>query len=157
MKIIFLDIDGVLNRIGTRNRTETRWQGYIGMEPELVMRFNQLCERTGAKVVLSSVWRKDDEWEKTMQANGLTCEFIGRTPSHDSGERGDEVDFWLCGFLAANPDEQVRYAILDDDPDFFPSQPLYHTNYEDGLTPEIAQKLEAYFNASYPLARSDKN
>ena len=62
MKVIFLDIDGVLNCIGSFNRTKTRFNGFVGMDPTLVARFNSLVEKTGARVVLSSTWRLDPKW-----------------------------------------------------------------------------------------------
>jgi HAD domain in Swiss Army Knife RNA repair proteins len=59
MIVIFLDIYGVLNCIGFFYRTEARFDGYIGMDPELVARFNAFVKETGADVVLSSTWRLD--------------------------------------------------------------------------------------------------
>lgn len=144
MKLIFLDIDGVLNRLGTENRTTTRWRGFIGMEPELVIRFNELCENTGAKVVLSSTWRLDPDWREVMKANGLRCEFIDRTPS-DGNERGEEVDEWLCAFLKKETVE--KYVIIDDDSDFYPTQPLFKTDYREGLTAERAVAIHEYLNS----------
>jgi hypothetical protein len=73
MKVIFLDIDGVLNCWATTER----WRGYIGIDPKLAQRFAELV--TGAKVVLSSTWRCDPDWLKTMHANGVVG-FIDRTP-----------------------------------------------------------------------------
>jgi hypothetical protein len=147
MKVLFLDIDGVLNRVGTRNRTTTRWKSYIGMEPELVARCNNLVEETDAQVVLSSVWRLDDDWRETMKANGLTFEFLDRTPKLSTGIRGDEVAIWL-----ANHPEVEQYAIVDDDGDFYLSQPLVQTSYHDGLTEEMARRIAALLhdNAGAP-------
>jgi hypothetical protein len=55
MKVIFIDIDGVLNCKGTPN---PRKLPYVA-DPKLVRRFRQLLERSGAKAVLSSTWRYD--------------------------------------------------------------------------------------------------
>ena len=55
MKVIFLDIDGVLNCSKTHN---PRNLPYV-IDPKLLKRFERLLERTGAKVVLSSTWRYD--------------------------------------------------------------------------------------------------
>ena len=55
MKIIFLDIDGVLNCDKTPN---PRKFPYI-VDRKLLARLKKLLERTGAKVVLSSSWRCD--------------------------------------------------------------------------------------------------
>jgi hypothetical protein len=55
MKIIFLDIDGVLNCDETPN---PRKFPYI-IDKKLLTRLRNLLERTNAKVVLSSSWRCD--------------------------------------------------------------------------------------------------
>jgi hypothetical protein len=55
MKIIFLDIDGVLNCEKTPN---SRKFPYV-VDKKLLLRVNGLVERTRAKVVLSSSWRCD--------------------------------------------------------------------------------------------------
>ena len=55
MKVIFLDIDGVLNCAKTPN---PRKLPYI-VDPRLLRRFARLVKRTKAKVVLSSTWRYD--------------------------------------------------------------------------------------------------
>jgi hypothetical protein len=55
MKVIFLDIDGVLNCDKTPN---PRKFPYI-VDKKLLVRLKKLLDRTGAKVVLSSTWRCD--------------------------------------------------------------------------------------------------
>ena len=55
MKVIFLDIDGVLNCKSTPN---PRKFPYI-VDPALLARFKGLLDRTGAEVVLLSTWRHD--------------------------------------------------------------------------------------------------
>jgi hypothetical protein len=55
MKVIFLDIDGVLNCDKTPN---PRKFPYL-VDKKLLTRFKRLLDRTKAKVVLSSSWRCD--------------------------------------------------------------------------------------------------
>jgi HAD domain in Swiss Army Knife RNA repair proteins len=55
MKVIFLDIDGVLNCKRTSN---PRKFPYI-VDKRLLLRFRRLLDQTSAKVVLSSTWRYD--------------------------------------------------------------------------------------------------
>lgn len=153
-KIIFLDIDGVLNRLGTDRRTRVRFRGFIGMDPELVERFNKLVETTGASVVLSSTWRMSDTWREDMRQNGITCDFIDRTPYLRNGdgihlERGEEIDMWICQWLTEDLTRELdAYAIIDDDADMMPSQPLFKTDYAEGLTQEIADRVAQHLDAS---------
>lgn len=56
MKIIFLDIDGVLNG----DNTEVV-NGYVFVDEEKVKLLKHIVDETGAKIVLSSDWRYD--WE----------------------------------------------------------------------------------------------
>lgn len=62
MKLILLDIDGVLNNEHTRTTTHDGW---CFVDDYLVERFGRLVKESGAKVVLSSTWRvgwnRDDE------------------------------------------------------------------------------------------------
>ena len=55
MKLIFLDIDGVLNYegYGRLTRSGTRF-----VDPVLIKRLKKIIDCTGAKVVLSSTWRR---------------------------------------------------------------------------------------------------
>lgn len=145
MQVIFLDIDGVLNRLGKaeEGRTTTRWRGFIGMETELVNRFNSLVEQLNVNVVLSSTWRLDDDWREEMKANGLTCQFLDKTPHLPGYLRGSEISAWVEG----HP-EVTKYAIIDDNSDMLPGQPFFQTSYREGLTEEIAQKIINYFKTA---------
>ena len=58
MKVIFLDIDGVLNKHGW-SQNKTSW-----MEDSKVEMIGRLCKDTGAKVVLASNWR--EAWFEPM-------------------------------------------------------------------------------------------
>lgn len=53
LKIIFLDIDGVLNCSNTKDRCEA----YVGIEDKKVELLKQIVDATKAKLVLVSTWR----------------------------------------------------------------------------------------------------
>lgn len=142
MKVIFLDIDGVLNCAGTTDRWPKN-SGMLGIEPAKVKIFNNILRRTDARVVLSSTWRHDDDWLRTMKANGLHSRyFIDRTPrmplmgGAEMMERGKEIQAWLD----KHP-EVTKYAIIDDDSDMLPEQPLFKTSWQTGLTHKIADQV----------------
>lgn len=131
MKILFLDIDGVLNS----TRTCVAFGGYpmelehIGAFDQVAIRLIQrLCDAGGVKVVLSSAWRLHCDFRDAGNAFGLPI--IDRTPSL-LGSRGTEIAAWLF----AHP-EVEQYAIVDDDPDMLPEQlPFFvHTKGHEGLT-----------------------
>lgn len=135
-KIIFLDVDGVLNKLGSVEHGRTGVDpkiGFIGTEPELVSRLNTIVARTGAHVVLSSAWRKSKRLRKRLIEVGI--KFVDITPSL-GGIRGDEIKKWLEGHPKVK-----RYAILDDDTDMLEEQMgnFFHVQNAVGLTEETAQ------------------
>lgn len=97
---------------------------------------------TGAQVVLSSTWRKHDDWLDYGPA--LDLPIIDRTPQ-GMGPRGQEIADWLAG----HP-EVERYAIIDDDADMLPEQMPYfvQTRYGDGFSWSNAQQLATLMGIS---------
>ena len=65
MKVIFLDIDGVLNTPSS----ESRCGEYIGIDDDKVERLKQIVEKTKAKIVLISTWKK--YWRKEKKFKPL--------------------------------------------------------------------------------------
>ena len=133
MKIIFLDIEGVLNS----SKTVERWHGSIGIDAALARRFAGLQRSTGASVVLSSTWRLSRTWKSTMRKNGIVG-IIDKTPDLPGRLRGQEIEAWL----GDHPEVEV-YAILDDDSDMLPHQPHFKTSFfRGGLTEKIARAVQ---------------
>lgn len=130
MKIIFLDIDGVLNVHEIGSVYEKDRFGHLFVQ-DFVNNLGRIVEETGAKIVISSTWRYAGlEIMKEMWAErGLPGEVIDITPDcmylHNEGlfewidqvERGHEIDYWL----SHNP-EVTNYIILDDCNDFLKQQ-----------------------------------
>lgn len=144
-KILFLDIDGVLNSIKWYKKRTHPKNGGFELDPEAMALFDQIVEETDCKVVLSSTWRLSRYWKERLEAQGLnTNSIIDRTErlprpvntGIEYCERGKEVKAWL----EKHPEVKV-YAILDDDADFLPEQPLFKTTWEEGLTKEITSKV----------------
>lgn len=140
MKILFLDIDGVCNSAATAQRH----QGFIGIDPYMAFLVGKIQLDTGCEVVLSSTWRLHELFREEVRKQVVN--FIDITPNLGNGgrhsaKRGREVRKWL----RKHP-EVTRYAILDDDNDFYKSQPLFQTSWNTGLTPEIAKKVTDYLN-----------
>lgn len=139
-KIIFLDIDGVLNRGGTH--------GEEGMlNNELVPIFKKmLTELPDVKVVISSSWKHNTAALKAIL--DTVCEFIGTTPyvpmekTDSTMRRGAEIQAWLDGH------EVEKYAIIDDTGTMLDAQfpNLFRTLGHIGLTKKIAEKVIKHFS-----------
>jgi hypothetical protein len=135
MKVIFLDIDGVLNSAETPN---PRKFPYIA-DDRLVKRLLQLCERTGAKVVLSSTWRYDPVG--LLAARHFQIPFIDVIPDMPGEARHKEIMRWL-----SSHDDVSRYAVIDDEDDELDTLPLFQPSASTGLTEEIARGVADYLD-----------
>lgn len=113
MKVIFLDIDGVLNTYFTTRRI---WS-FTFVDTRKVLRLRNIVERTGAQLVLSSTWRIADTPMNKMCLDRLKEEFervrcpvwVDTTPYLPGAKRQKEIYLWL----ALHP-EVDDFIILDD-------------------------------------------
>jgi hypothetical protein len=110
MKLLFLDIDGVLNC----KMTTERWNGLIGIDRRLASMFLQWLSGKDVGIVLSSTWRLYDDTKEHLAAAGLS--WMGQTPNLRA-VRGYEI----AQFLSDTPGVEA-YAILDDCSDMLPEQ-----------------------------------
>lgn len=137
MKIIFLDIDGVLNTSRTK---ELVCGGCLGIEPGKADLIKRIVKETGAKIVLTSTWRHHPDLSQAVRDQ--VVEFIGVTRSLGT-ERGFEIEEWLI----AHP-EVERYAIIDDTCDMLASQSpnFFQCYWDEGLIPELAERIIKHLN-----------
>ena len=134
MKIIFLDIDGVLNcekayRSGECNYVKWNWddgtedhhQSFCSWSKELL---NKLIDETDAKIVISSTWRSSgiEFMKKVWELEGMHGEIIGITPSFRGDingytiPRGCEIDYYLehdLKFNHINWDKSVQQEYIE--------------------------------------------
>lgn len=150
MKVLFLDIDGVLNsqnwfgymQYCIKNNMYNRVMNFVDtpdeyteykltmLDDRAIANLNRIVDETGCKIVLSSSWRclwNPSENERTIEAlklKGFKYDFYGMTPripQRDFGqERGIEIQAWIDKELEKN--EIESYVILDDDNDMLPEQ-----------------------------------
>ncbi len=133
MKIIFLDVDGVLNSI------QDRFSWTIESDKHLIL-LACIVRRTDAKIVVSSSWRNCgllDTLKKRL--NDFSMSIYDKTK--DIGERGVEIKEWLDSHSGVE-----SFVILDDEDfdikSYFPNN-FVKTNEEVGLQKEDAEKCIA--------------
>lgn len=158
MKVIFLDIDGVVNCWDTKERAPSK---VIGVEQRLISHIKEIVDATGAKLVLSSTWRKDwafdlldgvdwhylrDEFAKQ------DLYFMDYTPSRRDSHRGEEIKEWL----ESTEYDIESYVVIDDE--MFDIWDLHEghmvqTSYSTGIKPgavkmaiEILSKQHNLYN-----------
>ena len=154
-KIIFLDIDGVLNSqntFGDNHEYSKFFVKYMNgsiddemvytmldIDLDKVFMLRDICNLTGDKVVVSSSWRRLKKYflfEEKLTSLGIPI--VGVTPYINSN-RGDEIRKYL------EENEVDDFVILDDDifKDFNELENyLVKTSfYEDGLTDEISREV----------------
>ena len=160
-RIIFLDIDGVLNShiIAEEWFRLTGKVGYGGWfnEEDIVIEksdvkwghlnvsnLREIVEATDAKIVISSDWRRSfsvEKFKQMFELYGWKAPVIDKTTVLKS--RGLEIAAWL----AANSDVE-NYVIIDDNDQFLPDQldRFVHTNPECGLSWNDTQKAILILN-----------
>lgn len=145
-KVLFLDIDGVLNS----RRTSVAFDGYPHSFDDMA-RFDhvaiglirKLCKDTDTAVVLSSDWRYTCTAYET--ANALDLPVIDITPVlPSSSKRGFEINAWL----SKHP-EVKNYAIVDDNDWMLDSQQLKFVRTDE----EVGLSLRNYLDLKHVLSQ----
>ena len=131
MKIIFLDIDGVLNCESAYRNGECQYQEWVWEDGRIdhYQRFctrskellNKLIDETGAKIVISSTWRISgiEFMKKVWSMEKMSGEIIGITPSMRTKgvdiPRGMEIQYYLneMGFTHINWSEKEQQKNID--------------------------------------------
>lgn len=115
MKVIFLDIDGVLNDAYTDAKSPN---GFIGLDDNKIDCLKEIVDRTGAVIVLCSTWKTD--WDENpykqsgegsylvekLKKHGL--EIYSKTPSYVTS-RGEAITLWLL-----DRNDIDGFVIIDD-------------------------------------------
>ena len=151
MKVLFLDIDGVLN-----SQNWFGWRAYcakhsgIGefatdneltsdeymcyklsmLDQRAVANLNRIIDETGCVVVLSSSWRwqnnqkENDKIVEALRLRGFKYDFYGLTPRIPQKEFGQERGIEIQSWMdkELEKNEITSYVILDDDNDMLPEQ-----------------------------------
>lgn len=142
MKILFLDFDGVI----------TTYQSKWKIDMDKIKIINDICDKTDAKIVVSSSWRigyrgvvhtfqeylkqyfVKNEYVGLFKFNKFIDNIIGLT---DSGScRGNEIKFYM------NEHPEVdSYVIVDDDSDMLDEQlfNFVQTDTYEGITERDAK------------------
>lgn len=159
MRVLFLDMDGVMNsrRFMQAARDDWNiWDPATMIDPAAVQLLNAIVEPNDVYVVISSTWRR--WWSPKAIASALASrgfsypkKVIGATP-FVLGPRAEEIQQWLTEEQArmarlANNYAPIPYAILDDDADAQLDGKLVQTDVEVGLTREKAAAAIAVLSA----------
>ena len=157
MVIIFLDFDGVITTEKTRYK----------LDPAKLELLKEILDETGAKLVISSSWRKYT-LEATKEYLSTVSHFvpfpfpfvddiIGVTERlsyqcsetyYHSVPRGEEIELWINKWNKHNEDKIENYIILDDDLDMLISQKNHfiHTHWKTGLNKRDVKKAIKILN-----------
>lgn len=150
-KVIFLDIDGVLNSGKYIVALDGGFDEPINqMDPLAVARLNRVTDATGAKIVVSSTWRLFFDrkcadpllsLQGCLKMYGVTGDVIGMTPYKPNcvrNQRGKEIE----GYVNENYSSIEKFVVIDDDVDTGKMRKYQvKTVFEDGLTDELADKI----------------
>ena len=166
-KILFLDIDGVLNTAlwfdsKYKNASKDKW-GYV-FDPTSVANLKRIVDETGAGIVISSSWKFFGlpVLRKMWKARELPGKIIDCTPDSmcDESMQDLDIDFDLIDpgasrgyeireWLSRHGKNVSHYAILDDMYEMLPEQQshLVMTDSETGITNEDADKVIEILNS----------
>ena len=169
-KVIFLDVDGVLNSSRTLHED-------ISLEDDLILNLKEIVNKTKAKIILSSSWRLSTEAVATLMdkldkfglvISGMTCDgvdldwlekyefdatkkYLDTKFDYDENkqikithDRGAEIFKWL------HDHDDCAYVILDDEIEdikpYFNEPVIVKTSYKTGLTKEDVKKAIQILN-----------
>lgn len=157
MKVLFLDIDGVLNshrwyaesigklNVEQRNAMTRRDHDLLQIDPTAVANLEQIVNAfDDIEIIVSSTWRRLHplaeirDFISTRGGKKSSTIIAGKTCFMPNKMRGYEIEEHVSQFL----DSGDTYVILDDDTDMLASQKKHfvHTQHFEGLTLEKAQE-----------------
>lgn len=119
MKVIFLDVDGVLNNSTTEEKSP---EGFVGLDATLVDRLSKIAKIAGADVVLTSTWKTG--WSRNFDMMSVDAEYLDVTLSRAGVEiidKTEDIDTrgsyyrgqGILKYLEEHP-EVDKFIILDD-------------------------------------------
>lgn len=141
IKVLFLDIDGVINSMDNCLSWYPSHGEYAAVDQHYNDKFDQRCVNwlkgiinvTDCQLVISSTWRNhrrhdgkpgfDDIWKMRAMPK-----FIGKTPRGE-GIRGNQIQEWL----RSTEHDVIQYCIIDDDTDMLPEQMPFFVNTDSNL------------------------
>ena len=152
MKIIFLDIDGVLNSQHTDYGGER-----VRLDSAAIAHLNTVAQQTGARVVLTSDWRRFyglPRCVELLSAAGLCAEIIDATPNLERRTLLEEDDFDVTEYFERLRRSEIeawmaahdvrRFVVLDDLAVFQREHPnIVIVNPDTGLTADDAARAMA--------------
>lgn len=109
-----MDFDGVLIPASAK-----------GFNMRNIDNLNELIRKTGAKIVVTSDWKRKHDVTKILYDNGVKGEILGITPNFSIKEdetikvpKGLEIKEWLNKFNSFDGENELKYVtnyvILDD-------------------------------------------
>ena len=147
-KVIFLDLDGVLNPKWWNSKKPSDKYGVL-FDPKSVACLKKIIAETDADIVISSSWKCMglSALQKMWNERKLPGKIIDVTPDYLSEEllmnpnlNNDDVLYnrgcEIKGWLSKHGNEVSNYVIIDDMDDFLPEQQPHFvwTDEEEGLT-----------------------
>ena len=174
-KIVFLDIDGVLNSEEWADKCFNKLVSDdicdSDVDSDAINRLIKFLDDTNAKIVLSSSWRSLNVQSTILEFSTFNHELlkklipyiIGVTPRfYEYRKRGNEIKYWMDmlstdynalvkrGYILENVElsKDYRYVIVDDDSDMLEGQNFVQTDFQTGLTDEDVNKIKAFLEVS---------
>lgn len=149
MKILFLDIDGVVNHQEFYKRRENdetlKSLPYplCEFDPLVVDRINYILDETNSKLVISSSWRFNEHLQNIFDNVGFKHKIYDITPYGMGKCRGHEIKEWLNKHT-----DVTNYVIIDDDSDMLKEQKKHfiRTSELTGLTSKLTEKAIKILN-----------
>ena len=164
MKVLFLDIDGVVNTFQLYKsvpphlpKDELKFveEYYVDIcspsqervsNTQAVILLDKICHDFDLKIVLSSTWRLGhyEQTVKALRKTGLSedIEIVGKTERYNSGRRGIEI----TRYLEEHPGIEDYIILDDDDFDLFEHREhLFVVDTYVGITFRTFLDVEKYF------------
>jgi hypothetical protein len=151
IKVIFLDIDGVLNSYDWRLKNKEKSREIKCLDDSAIEVLAEIVKSSGAKIVLSSSWRTKDPDDVYMQILVSKFEKFGLSIFGMTGHcrkklrRGWEIRQWLKDNKKTY--NILSFVVIDDDSDDIVNhkktlRPYYvKTSFKDGLRERHIDKI----------------
>lgn len=167
MKIIFLDIDGVLNNADYyRGKNLATHQNEIShFDSNNIHALNRIIDNTKAEIVLSSAWRllkSIEEINELFNLVGIKGKVIDVTESlhykntYELAPRGLEIFKWIRDYHKTLKGGLENYIIIDDEDDILDIQEKHFLQIDDrvGLSEKDADLVIEFLN-SYQVPKEN--